>query len=128
MSSSDRELKPTGEIFRADANIPWTDVTTIEGNPIDPGLAMKIMIVAGNMRIGKARRKKGFVDGEHQHDDHDSLGFLISGRLQMKIGGKEFIAGPGDVWHHPRGVPHSSVALEDVVQLEIKSPPRRTFS
>ena len=44
----------------------------------------------------------------------------------MLIAGREFIAGPGDSWVHPRGVPHYSEALEDCVQIEVKSPPIRT--
>ena len=43
------------------------------------------------------------------------------------IDGQEFIAEPGDAWIHPRGVPHYSEALEDCVQVEVKSPPRKTW-
>ena len=45
----------------------------------------------------------------------------------LLIGGKEFIAEPGTSWIHPRGVEHFSEALEDCEQLEIKSPPRKTW-
>lgn len=45
----------------------------------------------------------------------------------MLIAGREFIAGPGDSWVHPRGVPHYSDALKDCVQIEVESPPIRTL-
>lgn len=45
----------------------------------------------------------------------------------LVIGGKEFIAEAGDAWIHPRGVPHFSEALEDCIQVEVKSPPRKTW-
>ena len=46
---------------------------------------------------------------------------------RLVIGGKEFIAEAGDAWMHPRGVPHFSEALEDCIQVEVKSPPRKTW-
>ena len=52
-----------------------------------------------------------------------SSGFVFKGA----DAGREFIAGPGDSWVHPRGVPHYSEALEDCVQIEVKSPPIRTW-
>jgi quercetin dioxygenase-like cupin family protein len=47
--------------------------------------------------------------------------------MRLVIGGEEFIAEPGDAWLHPRGVPHFSEALEDCIQVEVKSPPRKTW-
>jgi len=46
--------------------------------------------------------------------------------LRNVIDGKEFIAEPGATWRHPTGVVHSSEALEDCVQIESKTPPRKT--
>lgn len=37
------------------------------------------------------------------------------------------VAEPGSVWRHPPGVVHHSEALEDCVQIEVKSPPCRTW-
>lgn len=73
-------------------------------------------------------RKKGLIDALHQHDDHESIAMLLSGKLRLVIDGQEFIAVAGDCWVHPRGVPHMSEALEDCVQVEVKSPPIRTWS
>ena len=38
------------------------------------------------------------------------------------------VAGPGSVWRHDPGVVHYSEALEDCVQIEIKSPPCKTWT
>lgn len=72
-------------------------------------------------------RKKGLIDPLHQHDDHESMAILLPGKLRMVIDGNESILGPGDSWLHPHGVPHYSEAHEDCVQIEIKSPPIRTW-
>jgi len=91
-------------------------------------LSVTVLMVTENMLVLRAWRGKGLVDPIHQHDDHESVATLLSGKLKMQIGDKGFIAGPGDVWRHPPGVPHFSEALEECVQIEIKSPARKTWT
>lgn len=63
----------------------------------------------------------------HMHD-HDSVGYVVSGRVLMRIDGDEHELLPGDGFHHPPGVVHEMEALEvSTVWLEIKSPPVRTW-
>ena len=71
---------------------------------------------------------KGVRVPEHTHDDHESIVYLVKGSMRLVIGGREFIARAGDAWLHPRGVPHWSETLEDWVAIEIKSPPRKTWT
>ena len=73
------------------------------------------------------RREKGRTDPLHAHPDHESLCYLVSGRMRVVIGEEEFLAEPGDCWIHPPGVEHFHEALEDCVQIEVKSPPRRPW-
>jgi quercetin dioxygenase-like cupin family protein len=86
------------------------------------------VIVGDEMLVTRSFRQKGLVDPPHRHDDHESIGVLLSGRLSLVIDGEEFVASPGDAWLHRKGVVHSSIALEDCTQIEIKSPPRRTWN
>ncbi len=54
-----------------------------------------------------------------------------SGVVDLKplmVGEQTFEARAGDTWRHPVGVPHSSVALEDCLAVEVKSPPRKTWN
>ena len=53
---------------------------------------------------------------------HDSIVYVVSGKLKGTMDGKEFIMGPGDVCRHPKGVLHGVEALEDSVIMECKSP------
>jgi quercetin dioxygenase-like cupin family protein len=72
--------------------------------------------------------KKGFVnsiDGSgHAHPQHESIGYVLSGRLRMRIGAEEHVLVPGYSWFHPRGVPHLTEALEDTRALEFHVPIR----
>jgi quercetin dioxygenase-like cupin family protein len=123
-----RALEAFAGVFRKAAEIPRLKVGAIEGHAEQGELWVEELMTTENFVVVRAIRGKGLVDPPHQHDDHESVATLISGRMRMHIGGEEFEVGPGDVWRHPPGVVHGSTALEDCVQIEIKSPPRKTWS
>mgnify|MGYP001182937476 FL=1 len=128
MTDKDRLLEPTNQLFRSDSDIEEEEVKAVEGAIEQGELSLKVLMVTENMIMLRAWRGKGLIDPLHQHDDHESVATLLYGKLKMKIGDKEFIANPGDVWRHPPGVPHFSEALEECVQIEVKSPARKTWS
>ena len=113
-------------VFKASDGVE-TVVSSVEGAAMQGVLAVTPLVCGDESSMTRWTRKKGLIDPLHQHDDHESIAILISGKLRMVIDGREFIAGPGDSWVHPRGVPHYSEALEDCVQIEVKSPPIRTW-
>lgn len=125
---SDRHLPRSGVFFRRGASVPDLVITQVEGVREEPGkLTLKPLLTGDDMVFLQAFKAKGMKDPTHQHDDHESIGYLVSGRMRLVVGGEEFIAEPGDAWLHPRGVPHFSEALEDCIQVEVKSPPRKTW-
>ena len=128
MKAADRLLAPTKGYFVHSKDVADEVVAAIEGVAEEPGkLTLKQLLVGEEMVMVSAFKAKGMKDPEHRHDDHESVAYLVSGRMRLVIGGVETIAEPGTAWIHPRGVPHFSEALEDCVQLEIKSPPRKTW-
>lgn len=128
MDSNDRLMELSNYIFKSDQDIQEENIHSVEGAIEQGELSLKVLMVTENMLVLRARRGKGLIDPIHQHNDHESVATLISGKLKMKIGDEEFTANPGDVWRHPPGVPHYSEALEPCVQIEIKSPARKTWS
>ena len=128
LTGNERMLAPSGVFFRSGASVPDQHITAIEGVAEEPGrLTIKPLLVGDDMLFLQAFKGKGMIDPIHQHDDHESIAYLVKGRMRLVIGGKEFIAEAGDAWMHPRGVPHFSEALEDCIQVEVKSPPRKTW-
>lgn len=126
--ASDRQLKAMTELYRADKDIPYETIHAVEGAKEQGELTLKVLMVTKDFVVLKAKRGKGLIDPVHSHPDHESVATLVYGKLKMKIGDKEFIATAGDVWRHPPGVPHVSEALEECVQIEIKSPAAKTWS
>ena len=93
----------------------------------DGDIKVRLLMAGSDSLLVEGFKGKGTVDPMHVHEDHESIVYLLKGRMRLIIDGEEFVAEQGDVWRHPRGVPHFSEALEDCVQLEVKSPPRKTW-
>ena len=117
-------------VFRALEDAQREDIQTVEGKPI-PGakdlLIMKPLLVTENVVVLHSIRKKGMKDPQHQHDDHDTVCTLVSGRMRVHVGDETFEAHSGATWRHKPGVKHYSETLEDSVVLEIKTPPAKTW-
>jgi quercetin dioxygenase-like cupin family protein len=126
MAVGPRALPPSPEPFVHGKSVAEIPIEAIEGRPL-AGMAVKPLIVGDGMVCIEIALKKGTASPEHIHHDHESICYLLKGKLRCVIGGRQFIAGPGDVWVHGAGVPHYHETLEDSVQLEIKSPPRKTW-
>jgi quercetin dioxygenase-like cupin family protein len=127
MAELDRSLPPTEGFFTVRDDIPIERLAAVEGIKPKGRVEVRRIMVGNEILMLHVFREKGLVDPVHKHMDHETVAYLIKGRLRLVIGGKEFIAEPGTSWIHPRGVEHYSEALEDCEQLEIKSPPRKTW-
>ena len=124
---STRILPPMPELFRRDEDIPEIKLTEVEGDVFQDPPSLKLLMVTEDMECLKVYRKKGFVDPKHTHEDHSTVACLLYGRVRLHIGDQTFLAGPGDVWMHPQGVPHYTEALEDCCQIEVKAPACKTW-
>ena len=126
MPAPDRIPAPTTRPFVRNADVPAEPVAALEGaaGSSAASLAIKALLTGRDMLFMEVHREKGRIDPEHAHPDHESICYLVRGRMKVVIAGESFIAGPGDAWVHPAGVPHWHEALEDSLQVEVKSPPR----
>jgi quercetin dioxygenase-like cupin family protein len=125
--ASMRELPLSAYAFIASRDAPVQRVTKIEGTDWKGEVLVKPLMVGREMLMIEVHRKAGMKDPKHAHPDHESICYLVSGKVKVCIGDDSFIAGPGDTWIHPAGVPHWHETIEDCVQLEVKSPPRKTW-
>lgn len=127
MTAETRTLPQSANAFVAPDEVALRPIGRIEGAKQADGLAIKPLMVGEGALLMEVHRKAGLIDPEHAHPDHESICYLVSGRMRVVIDGDEFIAEPGATWIHRPGVRHYHETLEDSVQVEIKSPPRRTW-
>lgn len=127
MADDTRRPKPSPVPFVQGRDVAAMPVGRIEGAEQAEGLAVKPLLTGQEMLFIEVHRRQGLIDPAHAHPDHESICYLVSGRMRVMIDGAEFIAEPGAAWVHRAGVTHYHEALEDSVQIEIKSPPRRTW-
>ena len=67
---------------------------------------------------------RGAVAARHSHP-HEQIVVMVKGKLRLVVGDAETILGPDDIVVIPPSTPHE--ALEDVVVIDIFSPPREDF-
>ena len=59
----------------------------------------------------------------HQHEN-EQMTYIMEGALKFEVGGQEVTVRKGQVLHIPSNVPHSAIALEDTLDVDIFTPPR----
>lgn len=69
--------------------------------------------------IVKALFPKGEGAEEHAHPEEQTI-YVLSGKMQMTVGGETYIVEPGQASFHPSNVPHGALALEDSYVLSFK--------
>ena len=94
--------------------------------PALKGIERKTLVYGEKMLMTEFRLRKGSVLPAHSHP-HEQTGYLVRGRLRMKIGREDFEAQPGDSWSIPGGVEHSAEILEDSVAIEVFFPLRQDY-
>ena len=72
--------------------------------------------------------KEGSVVPMHDHPN-EQLTYILEGSLRMEFSGDapDVVVRAGEVLVIPAGVPHGAVALEDTLDLDVFSPPRRDW-
>ncbi len=123
-----RTPPPTPALFVRGAALPVIAMKALEGQPSPGRVEVKPVLVGEDMLMVEFFQEAGVRIPEHAHHDHESIVYLLRGRMELVIGEERFVAVAGDAWRHPRGVPHTSLALEDCTAVEVKSPPRRTWN
>ena len=101
--------------------VPLT-VSAVEGKPTYGGnLVVKPLIKGDRMTFLEIHYAAGVGAPLHTHT-HESVAYVVKGKMKSTVGEDEFIMGPGDVCRHPIGVLHGLEAIEESVVVEIKSP------
>ena len=97
----------------------------VEGHQLDRPAKVRVLAEAESMLLLEVTMSGESPPHVHQHD---SVGYVVSGRVRMRVAEETWELGAGDSFYHPPDVVHQMVALGGpAVWLEIKSPPARTW-
>lgn len=105
------------------ADVSEITVSAVEGGAVYGGaLMLKALMEAERFSLLEACYEPGVGAPMHTHT-HESVIYIVSGKVRTVIGDQEFVLGPGDTARHPVGVSHTVEAVEASKVIEIKSPP-----
>ena len=109
----------TAELFNWD-DIPLEQLT---------GDISRRLITGENMMIAHVYLDKGAVVPEHRHHN-EQITYVLKGALKFLLGEDqetEVIVRAGEVLTIPPNLPHSAVALEDTLDVDVFNPPRQDW-
>jgi quercetin dioxygenase-like cupin family protein len=87
------------------------------------------LVTGSNMMIAHVYFKKGGAVPLHSHHN-EQLTYVLEGALRFLLGeneDREVIVRTGEVLTIPPHLPHSAVALEDTLDVDIFNPPRQDW-
>ena len=93
------------------------------------GTITRRLITGDRMMIAQVFLKKGDDVPRHFHH-HEQLTYILSGALHFRLGEEgehELTVRAGEVLVIPSNLPHSAVALEDTLDVDIFCPPREDW-
>jgi len=100
----------------------WDDLPREQLSP----LLGRRLIVGGDLMIAHVYLAKGAVVPKHAHEN-EQVTYILEGGLRFVLGEDEdetVDVQAGEVLCIPRNLPHSAVALEDTLDVDIFHPPR----
>jgi quercetin dioxygenase-like cupin family protein len=110
---------------KAPTHYRWEDMTAEKLK----GSITRRLITGDSMMIAEVRLAKGELVPKHAHHN-EQITYITSGALHFKLGEdgeREVTVRAGEVLVIPSNVPHSALALEDTVDIDVFSPPREDW-
>ncbi|MBI4011460.1 MAG: cupin domain-containing protein [Candidatus Rokubacteria bacterium] len=97
--------------------IPEEKVTPLISRKVVTG--EKEMVVYWKMKAG--------AHAAAHHHPHEQIFWMLSGKMEFRLGGEKRTCGPGDLGVIPGGVEHEAWFPEDTEVIDIFAPPREDF-
>ena len=108
-------------IVSRNSEVPEQVISNIEGKPMGGIMILRALMTGDSMTLLEVRFGAGAVSPLHIHS-HESLIYVVKGKLRVTVGDESHILGPGDACRNPAGVSHAVEALDESTFVEVKSP------
>jgi quercetin dioxygenase-like cupin family protein len=106
---------------RRNQDVETMFIRQVEGVANFGDVRMKPLIAGDQMTLLEIKYAPEAGAGLHIHQ-HETVCYVVSGKVQVTVGDEVFELGPGDVCVHPRGMKHGIRGLEQATVIEVKSP------
>ncbi|MFI8397439.1 MULTISPECIES: cupin domain-containing protein [unclassified Pseudomonas] len=107
---------------------PVTNWDTVPVEQLSDLIARQI--IGGNeLMMVKLTMKAGAIVKHHSHPN-EQMTYILKGKIRFTYGlemEQSTILCAGDVLHFPANIPHAAECLEDTVDLDVFTPPRRDW-
>jgi quercetin dioxygenase-like cupin family protein len=103
--------------------LQYTGFDRIPVETLNP-LFSRQLVYGERAMLARIVLRRGAVVPEHSHEN-EQITYVVEGALRFTLGdGRVITVGAGEVLVIPSNLPHSAVALEDTLDLDIFAPPR----
>lgn len=103
-------------------HVQWDKIPIETLNP----LLSRQIVVGDKVMVARVLLKKGCVVPMHQHHN-EQITYVESGALHFTVSGEEVTVRSGEFLCIPPNAPHTAVALEDTVDVDLFTPPREDW-
>jgi quercetin dioxygenase-like cupin family protein len=103
----------------------WTDIPK---ESLSPTLDRRL-ITGERIMLAHVYLKKGCIVPTHSHEN-EQVTYILEGALRFWLGEdglEERVVRAGEVLHIPSNLPHKAEALEDTLDVDVFSPPRKDW-
>jgi len=98
----------------------------VKAKDLFPGASRKILARGGGLMAVEVRFDAGCQVPAHAHR-HEQVSYVVSGKIELLMGGKAEVLGPGDTFYAAPDEPHGVNFLEDSVVVDTFTPQREDF-
>ena len=112
--------------FALATKAPLVEMRDLEGHVLAVPLVVRELLWGDRAVLVEMSAPAGFTAPSHAHD-HESLVYVVSGRMRAVVEGESRELGPGDAVLHAAGASHQIEALADTHWVEVKAPPSATW-
>ena len=112
--------------FTLAAAAPVVEVHELAGQPLSIPLVVRELLWGDSAVLVEMSAPAGFAAPLHAHE-HESLVYVLSGRMRATVGDETHELGPGDAVLHVVGARHLIEAMVDTRWIEVKAPPSATW-
>ncbi len=84
------------------------------------------IVVGDRLLLAHVYLKRGALVPIHRHDS-EQVTYVLEGALRVHVDAEEVTVREGEVLRIPGGVPHQAEALDDTLELDVFSPPRKDW-